>query len=220
MVFAPGLDAVLHQIATSFPQTRLILDHLNVDVTACDSQIDAAIDTISPMADLPNVAVKISALPCHVREDYPYPSLVPRIQRAVQLFGPRRCFWGSDLSPPARDVQPVARRLRAGNQHLRAGQPAAHAQPGSRRLAALDHCLRTRGLRTRGLRTLGPTAAAGAFYGSLLPSAYSGEDAFSHLSCMRMEATAVPVSSYARVSYHAYSVLGLSPTATTSPWTW
>jgi predicted TIM-barrel fold metal-dependent hydrolase len=98
MIFAPGLEAVLHQIASRFPRARLTLDHLNLDVAARDSEIDRTIDAISPLADLPNVAVKISALPCHVREDYPYPSLYPRIQRAVRLFSARRCFWGSDLS--------------------------------------------------------------------------------------------------------------------------
>ena len=98
MLLAPGLDAILHRIAIRSPQTRLTLDHFNVDVTARDSQRDATIDSINSMADLPNVAVKISALPCQVREDYPHPSLYQRIQRAVRRFGSWRCFWGSDLS--------------------------------------------------------------------------------------------------------------------------
>jgi L-fuconolactonase len=98
MVFAPGMEAVVYRIAREFPRAQLALDHLNMDVAARDGEIDRAVDSISTLAGLPNVAVKVSALPCHVSEQYPYPSLYPRIQRVVRLFGARRCFWGSDLS--------------------------------------------------------------------------------------------------------------------------
>src|SRR4029077_20573176 len=45
-----------------------------------------------------NVAVKASALPGYVTDSYPYRSLHPHIRRVYDAFGPRRLFWGTDLS--------------------------------------------------------------------------------------------------------------------------
>jgi L-fuconolactonase len=56
------------------------------------------VDEVIKMARLPNVAVKVSALPCYVDEAYPFPTLHPLIRRVVDAFGPQRCFWGTDLS--------------------------------------------------------------------------------------------------------------------------
>src|ERR1044071_502658 len=50
------------------------------------------------LAGLPNVAVKVSSLPCYVDEPYPFPTLHPLVRQVVDAFGPKRCFWGTDLS--------------------------------------------------------------------------------------------------------------------------
>jgi L-fuconolactonase len=37
-------------------------------------------------------------LPSYVTEAYPYPSLHAHIRRVVELYGPHRVFWGTDLT--------------------------------------------------------------------------------------------------------------------------
>jgi predicted TIM-barrel fold metal-dependent hydrolase len=44
------------------------------------------------------VFVKVSALPCFSSESYPFRNLNDPLRRVIEAFGPRRCFWGSDLS--------------------------------------------------------------------------------------------------------------------------
>ena len=46
----------------------------------------------------PNVAAKVSALPCYSTGKYPYKELHDYIRRAYDAFGPKRLFWGTDLS--------------------------------------------------------------------------------------------------------------------------
>ena len=42
--------------------------------------------------------MKASALPCYTTDSYPFRRLHPYIRRVYDAFGPRRVFWGSDLS--------------------------------------------------------------------------------------------------------------------------
>ena len=42
--------------------------------------------------------MKVSALPCFSSEPYPFRNLNDPLRRVIEAFGPRRCFWGSDLS--------------------------------------------------------------------------------------------------------------------------
>ena len=37
-------------------------------------------------------------MPSLVNEPYPYPTLQRAIQQVVEAFGPKRTFWGSDVS--------------------------------------------------------------------------------------------------------------------------
>jgi predicted TIM-barrel fold metal-dependent hydrolase len=55
-------------------------------------------DKLLALAARPNVAVKASCLPAYTTEPYPYHALHSYVRRAYDAFGPRRMFWGSDLS--------------------------------------------------------------------------------------------------------------------------
>ena len=46
----------------------------------------------------PNVAVKASGMPSHTTDDYPYRRLHQYLRRAYDAFGPKRLFWGTDLT--------------------------------------------------------------------------------------------------------------------------
>jgi len=88
---------LIGQIARSHPDLRVSIDHL-----ACNHGMDAKafenIDSLLALARFPNVAVKASAVPCYSSEQYPYSGLHDSLHRVVDSFGPKRVFWGSDLT--------------------------------------------------------------------------------------------------------------------------
>lgn len=98
MAYAPGQVPKLGEVAERHPGLRLIVDHLGLNATLRGKALEPEVDHVIKLARLPNVAVKVSALPCYVEEPYPFPSLHPLVRRVVDAFGPRRCFWGTDLS--------------------------------------------------------------------------------------------------------------------------
>lgn len=98
MVFAPQAVPKVGEIAARHPRLRLIIDHLGLSTELKGKPLAPAIDALVKLAPISNVAVKASALPCYVTESYPFPSLHPHIRRVVEAFGPRRVFWGTDLS--------------------------------------------------------------------------------------------------------------------------
>jgi L-fuconolactonase len=98
MAFAPHAVPKLGAIAEGHPGLRMIIDHMGLSTALRGKPLDAAVDDVIKMARLPNVAIKVSALPCYVDEAYPFPTLHPLIRRVVDAFSAQRCFWGTDLS--------------------------------------------------------------------------------------------------------------------------
>lgn len=50
------------------------------------------------VAGFADAAGDLGALPCHSSEKYPYKNLHPYLRQVVEEFGPRRVFWGTDLT--------------------------------------------------------------------------------------------------------------------------
>ena len=50
------------------------------------------------VAKRPNIAVKATSLPQFTSDNYPYTRIHPYLRRIYDAFGPKRIFWGSDLS--------------------------------------------------------------------------------------------------------------------------
>lgn len=98
MVFPPGNLDTIGRVARHHPGLRLVIDHLGVATESRDDRIDPALTELVGLARYANVAVKASCLPSMVTDDYPFRSLHDRLRRVVGEFGPRRVFWGSDLS--------------------------------------------------------------------------------------------------------------------------
>jgi predicted TIM-barrel fold metal-dependent hydrolase len=93
--------AILHfidRVAERHPGLRIVMDHLGLINGEYDEVAFRGLDNLLALARRPNVAVKASALPCYTREAYPYRGLHPYIRRVYDAFGPRRMFWGTDLS--------------------------------------------------------------------------------------------------------------------------
>jgi predicted TIM-barrel fold metal-dependent hydrolase len=63
-----------------------------------DANAPAGAARMAALAHCPNVSVKVSALPCFSSEPYPFRNLNEPLRRVIDAFGPRRCFWGTDLS--------------------------------------------------------------------------------------------------------------------------
>jgi predicted TIM-barrel fold metal-dependent hydrolase len=94
MEHVPLVDA----IAEKHPRLRIVMDHFALDGHKRDAEAFADFDKLIAIARRPNVAAKASALPCYTNDRYPFRALHPYIRRAYDAFGPRRLFWGTDLS--------------------------------------------------------------------------------------------------------------------------
>ena len=129
MVHAPDQLTDVAAVAGRFPGLRLAIDHLGLSGRHTDGAVGDEIGALVELARFPNVAVKLSALPCYSTEPYPHPALQRAVRGVLDGFGDRRVFWGSDLSrlPGAyRDAVALTR------DHLcRSGQEADAVLGGS-----------------------------------------------------------------------------------------
>jgi predicted TIM-barrel fold metal-dependent hydrolase len=85
-------------IAERFPGLRISIGHLGLTQRQYDDEAFRDVDRLLALAKRPNIAVNASALPCYSKDDYPYPRLHPYLRRVYDSFGPKRMFWGTDLS--------------------------------------------------------------------------------------------------------------------------
>ena len=95
-----ALHADLHlidRVAEKHPGLKLTIDHLGL-TTGKDQEAFRDFDKLLALARRPNVAVKVSCLPLYTTDAYPFRWLHPYLRRVYDAFGPRRMFWGSDLS--------------------------------------------------------------------------------------------------------------------------
>ena len=89
------------KVAERYPGLKLVLDHLGLksgkDVTEATNF--ATLDNVLALAKRPNVAAKVTAMPCYAADKtYPFKSVHPHIKRVFEAFGPKRTFWGTDWS--------------------------------------------------------------------------------------------------------------------------
>jgi L-fuconolactonase len=98
MIFAHGLWSRVAAVAERHPRLRLAVDHLNLCPQVRDEDLPPLVAETVKLARLPNVSVKLTALPTYSSDPYPFRNLHDVIYRVVDAYGPQRCFWGSDLS--------------------------------------------------------------------------------------------------------------------------
>jgi predicted TIM-barrel fold metal-dependent hydrolase len=95
-IYAPGRHTMFERLARSFPGLRITVDHLAIETA--EIPLREAAEPLLALAVFPGIAVKASALPCFVQDEYPFPSIAETVYSLVESFGPDRVFWGSDLS--------------------------------------------------------------------------------------------------------------------------
>jgi L-fuconolactonase len=98
MVHAPERLPVIGEIAERHPGLTLIVDHMGFARATRDDETIEGAQRMAALARHPNVFVKVSALPCFSSEPYPFRNLAEPLRRVIGAFGPRRSFWGSDIT--------------------------------------------------------------------------------------------------------------------------
>jgi predicted TIM-barrel fold metal-dependent hydrolase len=98
MIHVPGSLDRIAPIAQRHPGLRLVIDHLGRFSHLRDATAFEDLPLLLALAKQPNIAVKASALPCASTEPYPYRNLHGYVRQVFDAFGPKRVFWGTDLS--------------------------------------------------------------------------------------------------------------------------
>lgn len=99
MFLTAGTLPLFGPIAERHPQLTLIVDHMGLSSQVVkEGKVAAAIGQAAALAKYPNVSVKVSAAPAYSSEPYPYKDMSGYIQRLFDAYGPRRCYWGTDIT--------------------------------------------------------------------------------------------------------------------------
>ena len=99
MFLTTGQTPRFGQIAERHPQLTFIIDHMGVSSqTLRDGKLPEAVDQSVALAKYPNVSVKLSSAPHFSSEPYPFRDMTPYIRRLFEAYGPRRCYWGTDVT--------------------------------------------------------------------------------------------------------------------------
>jgi len=94
-----GIKSEFGRIAERHPGLRLILDHMGLlKSMVTDGTVARNIDETIKLARFPNVSVKVSAAPAYSTQIYPFADMNDPIRNVVEAFGPRRCYWGTDMT--------------------------------------------------------------------------------------------------------------------------
>ena len=98
MVLVGGSLDAFEKIAQRHPGARFTIDHVGLSRLTKAADVFDDLPKVCALAKLPNVAVKASGMPSLSQEKYPFRDLHEPIKRLVDAFGPRRTFWGTDLT--------------------------------------------------------------------------------------------------------------------------
>ena len=99
MFFAPDNIPRFAAVAERHPGLTLIIDHMSLTLEiAKERRIKPAIDEVVKLAKYPNVSVKVSATVNSSMEPYPFRDMTDHIKRCFDAYGPKRCYWGTDLT--------------------------------------------------------------------------------------------------------------------------
>jgi L-fuconolactonase len=98
MVLAPGLMSAIARVAARHPRLKLVIDHAGLHVKQKAPKVLEDLPAVIALAKHSNIAVKVSGLPALSTQDYPFRDLHDTTRKLFDAFGPRRTFWGTDLS--------------------------------------------------------------------------------------------------------------------------
>jgi len=101
-----------------FPEVRVAVDHLaHPDLE--DPLGGPLFQALLAMSRLPNIHLKVSALPAISREAFPYSDVLRCVRAAFSAYGPKRLMWGTDHAMTQRMVEfPLAQALQLIDEAL------------------------------------------------------------------------------------------------------
>ncbi|MBV9562176.1 MAG: amidohydrolase family protein [Bradyrhizobium sp.] len=85
-------------IAERHPRLTMIIDHCGLNRHGRDAEAFIHLDELLALAKLPNVAVKATGAPHYSTEPYPFRNIQDGLHRIFDAFGPKRFFWGTDIT--------------------------------------------------------------------------------------------------------------------------
>jgi predicted TIM-barrel fold metal-dependent hydrolase len=86
------------RIAERHPRLKLIIDHCGLVREAQDEAAFGNLEELLSLAQLPNVAIKATGAPGYSTQPYPFRNLHDGLHRIFDAYGPRRFFWGTDIT--------------------------------------------------------------------------------------------------------------------------
>jgi predicted TIM-barrel fold metal-dependent hydrolase len=89
---------LLAGVAERHPRLKLIVDHLGAVRNEKGEAAFRHLPELLALAKYPNIAVKATGGPSYATDPYPFRSLHPYYRRIYDAFGPRRVFWGTDIT--------------------------------------------------------------------------------------------------------------------------
>jgi predicted TIM-barrel fold metal-dependent hydrolase len=99
MILITGRQAEFLRVAERNPDTTFIIDHMALSNEIVKSGKAAeVIAATAAFARFPNVSCKMSSAPTRSLEGYPFRDMTPLLKRVFDAFGPRRCYWGTDIT--------------------------------------------------------------------------------------------------------------------------
>jgi predicted TIM-barrel fold metal-dependent hydrolase len=99
MFLTTGQLPLFGVIAEHHPRLALIIDHMGISSEALrNNMMSATVAAAAALAKYPNMSVKLSSAPLFSAEPYPFRDMTVHIRRLFDAYGPRRCYWGSDVT--------------------------------------------------------------------------------------------------------------------------
>ena len=86
------------EIAARHAGLKLIVDHMGELRGAKGKAAFPKMQELTALAKYPNVAVKLTGGPFYADDAYPFRSLDQHYRAMYDAFGPRRLFWGTDIT--------------------------------------------------------------------------------------------------------------------------
>jgi predicted TIM-barrel fold metal-dependent hydrolase len=86
------------RIAERHPGLKLIVDHMGRLRDNTGAAVFANLPALCALAKHPNIAIKATGGPHDATDPYPFRSLHPVYRQIYDAFGPRRMFWGTDIT--------------------------------------------------------------------------------------------------------------------------
>ncbi len=104
-VMASGKLPLLRELARRNPETQVVIDHVGLTqpfVPPAPPEPFADLANVVSLAELDNVAIKISGACTLAHDAFPYPDIWEPLGNVFNAFGFDRCFWGTDWTRAVR----------------------------------------------------------------------------------------------------------------------